>query len=351
MRVLCCPDSFKESISATDAAAAMARGVRAAGAEADVCPLADGGEGMVEALVAATGGAMRTSRVTGPLGEPVDAAWGLLPDGGAVIELASAAGLAQVPVARRDPTKTTTFGVGELIRAALDAGATRIILGIGGSATTDGGTGAAQALGVRFIDAQGMMTGGQLARVTAIDPSALDPRLRRVTITVACDVTNPLTGPNGAAAIYGPQKGATPAQVCELDDGLQHLASLLPVDSALPGMGAAGGFGFGAVAFLGATLRRGIELVLDAAHFDARVAMCDLVLTGEGKLDAQTMSGKTIAGVLQWACGKRVVALVGRVEGEPPCEYRVIGQGLSSGESMRRAGELIERAARDVVAG
>lgn len=350
MRVLCCPDSFKESISSIDAARAMARGVRAAGHEADVCPIADGGEGTVEALVAATGGALRTTRVTGPMGEPVDAPWGLLPGGTAVIELAAAAGLALVPLDRRDPTKTTTFGVGELIGAALDAGAKRIILGIGGSATTDGGCGAAQALGVRFGGTSGAMCGGMLCDITSIDTGGLDARLKSVEVTVACDVTNPLTGLRGAAHVYGPQKGATAKQVEQLDAGLAHLASLCGVDATLAGAGAAGGFGYGAVAMLGATLRRGIELVLDAVRFEERVAVCDLVLTGEGKLDAQTAQGKTIAGVMGRARGKRVVALVGKVEGEPGCEYRVIGAGLTTEESMARAGELLERAARGVVA-
>lgn len=345
MKVLCCPDSFKESISATDAAEAMARGVRAAGAEADVCPLADGGEGTVEALVAATGGELRVTRVRGPLGDHVEAAWGLLPDGAAVIELAAAAGLALVPTDQRDPEKTTTFGVGELIAAALDAGAQRIILGIGGSATTDGGCGAAQALGVKFAGIDGWPRGGVLSSIHAIDRSGLDPRLANVTITVACDVTNPLTGPNGAAHVYGPQKGATLNQVDRLDAGLRHLASLCDADDAMPGAGAAGGFGYGAVAFLGATLQRGIDLVLDAVKFDERVADCDMILTGEGKLDAQTLSGKTIAGVLNRSRNKPVTALVGRVEGQPPCAFRVIGEGLPAVESMRRAGELLEKAA------
>lgn len=365
MRVICAPDSFKESISAADAAAAMARGVLNARPDAavDRCPIADGGEGTVEALATAAGGELRRDRVTGPLGEPVDAAWASLDDGEtAAVELSAAAGLALVPRDRRDPTRTTTFGVGELIRRALDAGARRIILGIGGSATTDGGSGAAQALGARFLSGgepiTQPMTGGLLARVDAVDLGKLDPRLADVRIEVACDVTNPLCGPAGAARVYGPQKGATPEQVEQLDAALAHLAERLGADPNLPGAGAAGGMGFGAVAMLGATLRRGIDLVLDALRFDERVRGCDLCLTGEGRLDGQTLHGKAVAGVAQAAArhGVPVVALVGSV-GEGWERHReagverviVIGEGLPREESMRRAGELLEHAAAEAV--
>lgn len=371
MRVILAPDSFKESLGAADAAAAMARGVKRAVADAqiDLCPIADGGEGTVEAMLSATDGRPRLTRVTGPLGEPVEARWGVLGtgDGAAVMEMASAAGLALVPTDRRDPTKTTTHGVGELIRAALDVGAKRILLGIGGSATTDGGTGMAQALGVRFLDAGGNvikqpMAGGLLASVAKIDMAGLDPRIAATTITVACDVTNPLTGPNGAAAIYGPQKGATPAQVKLLDDALAHLAGLLKEQvgadiQTLPGSGAAGGLGGGLVGFLNATLQKGIGLVLEAVRFEQRVAGCDLCLTGEGRLDGQSLSGKACLGVAQAATRHRVptIALVGSLgsHAERTLEaglkaYHVIGEGLPAAESMRRCAELLERAAHKV---
>lgn len=365
MHIVIAPDSFKGSLSALAVAEAIERGVRAVFPDAEVhkVPIADGGEGTVEALVAATRGRIERRTVRGPLGEPVQAHWGVLGDGStAVIEMAAASGLPLVPKERRDPRITTTYGTGELIRAVLDAGLTRLIIGIGGSATNDGGCGAAQALGATFFDDGGLIhppiTGGLLASVRRIDLASLDPRLSRVALSVACDVTNPLTGPDGAAHVYSPQKGARPADVAALDEGLRSVAAVwrtqLGADvEALPGAGAAGGFGGGAVAMLGAKLRRGIELVLEAVGFDDKLRGCDLVLTGEGRLDGQTLRGKTIAGVAAAAQRHRVpvVALVGSV-GEGWQRHRemgverviVIGEGLPREESMRRAGELLERA-------
>jgi glycerate kinase len=320
MRILIAPDKFKESLSASAAAAAMARGATAAcpGAQVDLCPVSDGGEGLVEALVQATGGTRRLSRVAGPLGEPVEAGWGVLGDGHtAVIEMAQASGLALVPPDRRDPRRTTTFGVGELIRFALDSGLNRFILGIGGSATNDGGTGMAQALGGVFPGTQGLMTGGQLQAIQAVDLSRIDPRIKEAAFTVACDVTNPLTGPRGASVVYGPQKGASPPVVAELDRGLGHLAGLLRgVDPAAPGAGAAGGLGFGAMAFLGARLLPGADLVLDAVGFDRRVAHSQLVITGEGRMDAQSLSGKLCVAAARRAArlGVPAIACVGLLE-------------------------------------
>jgi glycerate kinase len=244
MRVIVAPDSFKESLTALEAAAAMARGAASAGAVVDLCPVADGGEGTVEALVRATDGEVVRARVTGPLGEPVDAAWGLLGDGAtAVVEMASAAGLPHVPPDARDPTSTTTFGVGELLRAALDSGRPRIALGLGGSATCDGGVGMAQALGVRFDGAPTRAAGRDLTRIRAIDTREADLRLESTEIVAACDVANPLLGTRGAAWVYARQKGATPGQVDDLERGLAHLAALLTdVDATEPGAGAAGGW-------------------------------------------------------------------------------------------------------------
>jgi glycerate kinase len=374
MRVVCAPDSFKESLTAAEAADAMRRGVllAAPAAGVDVCPIADGGEGTVAAMLAATGGEAMMTRVDGPLGDPVDATWGMLGNADAttaVIEMAAASGLPLVPVDQRDPTRTSTRGTGQLIKAALDAGARRIIVGIGGSATNDGGAGMAQALGVRFIDASGNaitqpMTGGLLSRVARIEVSCIDPRVANAQITAACDVTNPLTGPRGAAAVYGPQKGATPEQVKMLDDGLSHLAHLLRkqlgVDvQQLPGAGAAGGLGGGLVAFVGAALKPGIDLVLDAIDFSNRVAGASLCLTGEGRLDGQSLSGKACLGVAQraGAAGVPTIALVGsvgddadRTLGAGLASYHAIGQGLPVDESMRRAAELLERATARVVA-
>ncbi len=399
MKVICAPDSFKESISAADAAEAMACGVRRAMPDAvtDLCPVADGGEGTVEALVVATGGSLRQTVVMGPLGAShaqVNATWGTLnpksesgrasepgrvgpdptasspPRRMAVIEMASAAGLALVPVAQRDPRHTTTFGVGQLIRAAMDDGATRLIVGIGGSATNDGGCGAAQACGVRFFDEVDRLidepiTGGDLLRIERIEMTSRITRLDKVGITIACDVTNPLTGPDGAAATYGPQKGASPEVVAQLDDGLRHLASLIRRDVGIdiettPGAGAAGGLGGGMLAFFGASLSSGIELVLDAVRFDARVADTDLCLTGEGRLDGQSLSGKACLGVARAAAvhGVPTVALVGatgpnadRALDAGLSRIITIGAGLSAAESMRRADELIEAVAGRVVAG
>ncbi len=369
MRILIAPDSFKETLGAREAAEAIARGWLAARADdaLDLCPMADGGEGTVEALVAATGGEIRSTRVVGPLGQPVQAQWGVLGDGTtAVIEMAAAAGLHRVPTDRRDPTRTTTYGVGELIRAALDTGRTRIILGIGGSATTDGGAGMAQALGVRFASAaRGIaqpLTGGELHAINHVDRTTADSRLKTATITVACDVTNPLTGPDGAAHVYGPQKGATPGQVEQLDAGLTHLAALLPeTDPTLAGMGAAGGLGFGLVAFCGAMLERGIELVINAVDFDRRAAAADLVVTGEGRIDAQSIQGKTCIGVAQRAAkyGTPTIALVGsRGDDADVCLARglreihtIVGGGVTIEQSLAAAADCLAALARRVAAG
>jgi glycerate kinase len=308
VRVIVAPDSYKGSLSAVEVAAAMARGVRAAFPDADVVeiPIADGGEGTVDALVAATGGRVEERAVRGPLGEPVRARWGVLGSGdAAVVEMAAASGLPLVPPGRRDPRVTTTYGTGELLRAALDAGLRRVVVGIGGSATNDGGAGLARALGVRFLDASGAELpdgGAALARLERVDVSGLDPRVASAEIVVACDVDNPLTGPRGASAVYGPQKGATPEVVRELDAALARYATVAREATgrdvaAVPGAGAAGGLGAGLLLFTPAALRPGIALVLETVAFDARVRGAALVLTGEGRTDAQTAMGKAPVGV------------------------------------------------------
>lgn len=329
MKIVIAPDSFKEALSARDACEAIARGIRRVRPDAviDAVPMADGGEGTVDALIAATGGEARETAVCGPLGDPVTARWGRLgPDGTtAVLEMAAASGLALVAPERRNPEQTTTYGTGELVRAALDAGATRILVGIGGSATTDGGAGAAQAIGVRFLRHDGRefdpgLAGGLLGELDRIDLGARDPRIATSDIQVACDVDNPLCGPRGAAAVYGPQKGATPEQVRRLDANLAHLAKCIRRDLGrdvrdVAGAGAAGGLGAGLVAFFGASLRSGIRLVMDAVGFEARIRDADLVITGEGRLDGQSMMGKVIDGVGR-ACkraGVPVIALVGAI--------------------------------------
>lgn len=355
MKIILAPDSFKESLTAVEAAEAMARGVQAArpDAQVDHCPIADGGDGTVDALVAATGGTRHLTEVSGPLGEPVEAEWGMLGDGNtAVIEMANASGLRLVPTDQRDPTRTTTFGVGELIRAALDTQARRIVIGIGGSATNDGGTGMAQALGVRFTQPDGGdcvcgLAGGGVPGIARIDLSSRDPRIDDAEIIVACDVTNPLTGPEGASAIYGPQKGATPDVIEQLDAGLAHLASLIDhVDATVPGTGAAGGLGFGLLAFCGARLERGIEMVLDAVNFNDRLDAADLVLTGEGQMDGTSVHGKACLGVAQRAAAQGVptIALVGSIG---PHAQRTLEAGLAAYFSICRSPMTLEAAMRD----
>jgi glycerate kinase len=320
LKVLFAPDSFKGSLSAPEAARAMAEGWRRVwpSAECVLLPVADGGEGTLDALVTATGGRAVTKIVTGPLGEPVTARWGLLGDGEtAVVELAEAAGLTLVPPARRDPKVTTTYGVGELLlSAATHPGVRRVIVGLGGSATNDGGAGILAALGMRFLDVQGQVLppgGAALAELASLDRSGLRLDPAAVDLLIACDVDNPLTGPRGASAIFGPQKGATVEDVARLDAALANfarVASRVPI----PGSGAAGGAAFGLLyLFPEAVLRPGIGLVLDAVGFDRHLSGTDLVLTGEGRLDAQTLGGKTVAGVA--ARAKRAGVPVGAVVG------------------------------------
>ncbi len=312
MLIVVAPDSYKGSVSALGVAQAMARGILRVFPEAEVrqIPIADGGEGTVDALVAATGGAIRNAEVTGPLGEKITAHWGILGDGRtAVIEMAAASGLPLVPPAQRDPRITTSFGTGELIRAALDAGLRSIIIGIGGSATNDGGVGMAQALGARFFDAEGHPLppgGAALARLQTIDLSGIDARLGEAQITVACDVDNPLCGARGASAVFGPQKGATPETVAELDAALAHFADCARQATGrdvalLPGAGAAGGLGAGLMYFTAAKLRPGVEIVLEAVGFADLVEDAAFVVTGEGRTDFQTAFGKAPVGVAKLA--------------------------------------------------
>ena len=326
MRVVIAPDKFKGSLSAAAAAEAMSRGVLLAcpGASVDVVPMADGGEGTVDALVAATGGSVREALVTGPRGESLRARFGLLGDGRtAVLEMAAASGLVLVPSELRNPLVATTRGTGELMLAAVAAGANRLIVGIGGSATNDGGAGLGQALGFRLLDDEGhdlKPGGGDLRRLSRIDSSRRRHELDSVEVAVACDVTNPLCGPSGASAVYGPQKGATPEMVELLDRNLAHFASIVERDLGvairdLPGSGAAGGLGGGLVAFAGGKLSPGIELVIKAVDLESRLEHANLCLTGEGWLDGQSAFGKTAVGVARLAKSLRcpVLALCGSI--------------------------------------
>jgi glycerate kinase len=312
MRILIAPQSLKGSLTAAEAGSAIAQGVRAiyTKAEIEVVPVADGGEGTVQALVDASGGKIIQKMVTGPLGEPVLAFFGLMGDGStAVIEMAACAGLPLVPPEKRDPRITTTYGVGELILAALDYGSRHFIIGIGGSATNDGGAGMAQALGAALLSRQGTEIargGAALATLAHISTSSLDTRLQKCSVEVACDVTNPLCGPSGASAVYGPQKGATPAMVEELDKALEHYAQIIEQDLGMsvreiPGAGAAGGLGAGLIAFLHATLRPGAQIVFEAVNLEERIRKADLVITAEGQIDAQTAYGKSVGAVAEIA--------------------------------------------------
>lgn len=399
MKVVIAPDSFKECLLAAEVASALAEGVLEACPDAvvDLCPMADGGEGTVEAMVAATAGQIMSVDVFDPLGGPIRARFGLLGEAAprlpgevglaaavakagsdvprvqamcqdrvAVVEMAAASGLALVPPDKRNPLRTTTFGTGRLILAALDTVARRIIVGLGGSATVDGGCGCAQALGVIFRGRDGQplisgIGGGALAEIEDIDMSARDRRIERTDIRVACDVTNPLTGPQGAAAVFGPQKGATAEMVVQLEAGLSHLADLirrrLGLDvEKLPGAGAAGGLGAGLVAFAAAKLQRGASIVAEAVGLRRRLAGADLCITGEGRLDVQTRSGKTAFAVAQLAreAGVAVICIPGQAMADAPVETfalvrPLVAGGITPREAMRHARELLRRRAADAV--
>lgn len=370
MKIVVAPDSFKGSLKSPEVARAMAAGVRRALPDAAIVelPVGDGGEGTLDALVAATGGDFERHTVVGPLGEPVTARLGLLGDGETVfVEMAEASGLSLVPVSRRDPLRATTYGTGELIRAALKTGRKRLLIGIGGSATNDGGAGALQALGVRLLDGAGTELppgGAALENLASLDCSGFQSPAG-VEVMVACDVTNPLLGVEGASAIYGPQKGASPADISRLDRALAHFAVRVAQNlgkdwKEAPGAGAAGGLGFALLAFLGARLERGVSLVLNAVRIDDALEGADLVLTGEGRIDRQTTAyGKTLTGIGERArnAGVPVLALAGSL-GEDLGDYRSAGIGgvatvvpgpMALEAAMSGAAVLVEDASRRLV--
>ena len=366
LKIVIAPQSFKGNISALEAARAIERGVLSAepSAVTVVAPVADGGDGTLDALVEGTGGQFIRSTVTGPLGQSVEATWGVMGDGRtAVIEMARASGLAMVPPRRRNPRLTTTRGTGEIIKEALDKGFGHIIVGLGGSATNDGGAGAAAALGARFLDAKGRPLpdgGAALIRLDRIDISKLDPRLAATTFVAATDVTNPLCGPTGASAIYGPQKGASAEVVEELDVALLNLGNLILRDVGkevidLPGAGAAGGLGAGLMAFAGSEVRSGIDMVCDVLDFDSHLEGASLVITGEGGADRSTIFDKAPVGVARRALAKGVptILLAGTLgQGhEELYDHGIAGilsiadRPMSFDQSLRRTGELLEAAA------
>ena len=365
--IVVAPDKFKGSLTGMQAARAIAAGASRAAPSATlrICPMADGGEGTVDAFVER--GAKRIgARVCGPRGAPVNADFALQGDT-AILEMASASGLQLLSDEERDPSRTSTFGTGELILAALDAGARHAIVGIGGSATNDAGTGMLRALGVRFLDANGTEIDGPIGEyrgLATIDVSGLDERLQSTSIEVACDVDNPLYGPDGATRTFARQKGATPAQIEELEATLRHVAGIAAATlgrdrSAVPGAGAAGGLGFAFDAFLGARLERGVDVVARACGLDDLLTGASLCLTGEGKIDLQTLHGKTIDGVARHAAahGARTIAFGGAIEADAATALAKRGieaipiapAGTSPEESIRRAAEFLERAAETAV--
>lgn len=371
MKIVIAPDSYKESLSATEVAQAIEKGFREIFPDAQYVsvPVADGGEGTVEAMIAATKGSQHTAFVTGPLGEEVNACWGMSGDSKtAFIEMAAASGLALVPPELRNPLITTSRGTGELILHALEHGAKNIIIGIGGSATNDGGAGMVQALGARLSDANGTEIGnggGSLMSLNSIDISGLDPRLSTCTIRVACDVTNPLTGEQGASRIFGPQKGATEELIVELDRNLGHYADVikksLSVDvKNVPGSGAAGGMGAALMAFLGAELGSGIEIVTQALNLEEHIHDCTLVVTGEGRIDSQSIHGKVPVGVASVAkkYHKPVIGIAGSLTRDVGVVHQygidaVFSVLTSIGtleEAFRGAFDNIYRASRNIAA-
>ncbi len=354
MKIVIAPQTFKGSISALDAAGAMRKGILEVipDAETLLVPVADGGDGTLETLVEGSGGEIRETEVCGPLGERRAAEWGAMGDRvTAVIEMARTSGLALVPLDRRDPLNATTYGLGEVVGAALDDGFRRFIMGIGGSATNDAGAGMAQALGVRLLDDTGdelPYGGAALTALDRIDLSGIDPRIGESSFLVACDVSNPLTGPEGASAIYGPQKGATPEMVRTLDAALSHLSEIVRRDLGaeienLEGAGAAGGLGGGMVAFLNAELRAGVDIVLDTVGLDEALEGADLVLTGEGALDYQTVYNKAPIGVAERArrLGIPVIAIAGTLGDR----YRLVHEhGIDAALAITNAPMNLEEA-------
>jgi glycerate kinase len=371
MKIVIAPDSYKESLSALEVATQIEAGFREIFPDARYVklPVADGGEGTVEAMVAATEGSRVDITVTGPLGKPVAAFYGLSGDGQcAFIEMAAASGLERVPAAQRNPLLTTSWGTGELIRHALDGGVKHIIIGIGGSATNDGGIGMVQALGAGLLDEKGKPLGyggRELERLASINIDGLDARLQDCRIEVACDVTNPLTGKDGASAVFGPQKGATPEMVAQLDRALEHYAKIILRDLdidvlKMAGGGAAGGMGAALYAFCGAELRQGIEIVTEALGLDELVRDADLVITGEGRLDSQSIHGKVPVGVARVAkrYDKPVIGIAGSLTKDVgvvhdhgvDAVFSVLYTICTLEEALEDAGDNLCRAARNIAA-
>lgn len=370
MKFVLAPDSFKESMTAKEVCLAMEKGIKKANDKITCIhvPMADGGEGTMQSLIDATNGKMYTLRVIGPLGDEVEAMYGILGDNETgILEMASASGIQLIPPKKRNPLKSTTYGTGQLIKTCLDHGIKRLLIGIGGSATNDGGVGAIQALGGKFLDKDGKelsFGGGELGKLHHIDLSNFDKRLENIAVEVACDVSNPLCGERGASNVFGPQKGATPEMIKILDANLAHYAHIVKKQFNkdvinIPGAGAAGGLGAGLMAFLNGTLKKGIEMVIEYTGLEEKVKDCDMVWTGEGSIDFQTQYGKTPLGVALIAkkYNKPVIALAGRVGEDIEILYEKgidsifgIMKGVSSiDEALTQGKKNVENTSENIV--
>lgn len=365
MKIVVAPDSFKENLTAKEVAEIIEEGIKRVFPQAKVIriPLADGGEGTVEAMVEARGGKIVLQKVTSPLGEKIKGRFGILDDGfTGIVEMAQASGFSLVPRPQRNPLLTTTYGTGELIKAALDRGCQRIIVGVGGSATVDGGAGMAQALGAKLLNRPGKQIafgGGNLGEIVSIDMSSFDSRVKNTKVLVASDVDNPLCGPKGAASVYGPQKGATPEMVKILEKNLAHFAMMIKKYlnkevKDIPGAGAAGGLGAGLIAFLGAEPRSGIKLMIEASRLEERIKGADLVISGEGRIDEQTAYGKAPIGVAEIAEREKVPVIImgGEIRGDVKALYErgvdavvsCIDRILPLAEAMKEARQNLRQA-------
>lgn len=370
LTIVLAPDSFKESMTAKEVCEAMERGIKKVNSNITCIhvPMADGGEGTMQSLVDATKGKVYSLKVDGPLGDQVEAQYGILGDGEiGILEMASASGIHLVSPEQRNPLLTTTYGTGQLIKACLDHGVKKLLIGIGGSATNDGGAGVIQALGGRLLDKQGTelaFGGGELGKLSTIDLSNFDSRLKDVIVEVACDVSNPLCGESGASNVYGPQKGATREMISILDDNLRHYADIIKKQLGkdvldVPGAGAAGGLGAGLMAFLNGSLKKGIEMVIEYAGLEEKVKDADMVWTGEGSIDFQTQYGKTPLGVatVSKKHNKPVIALAGRVgegidvlyESGIDSIFGITKGATSIEEALAKGQENIEKTAENII--
>lgn len=373
MKVIVAPDSFKGSLTSIQAACAMEKGIKKAAqnykenVEIIKVPMADGGEGTVEAVISAVGGKIISTKAIDPLGREINSFFGILPDNTAIIEMAAASGLNLLKPGEGNPMKTTSYGTGQIIKAALDIGCTKIILGIGGSATNDGGVGMCQALGIKFLDNKGEeigFGGGQLNKIESIDVTGIDPRIANITLTIASDVQNVLTGKTGASAVYGPQKGATQEMIEILDNNLLHFAQIIKRDIGIdilniPGSGAAGGLGGALMAFFNSKFRSGIEVIIELTKFEEKIKDATLIITGEGSTDYQTLYGKVPFGIAKVASKYKipVICISGALgygyedlyDAGLGALFSIVNRPMTLEEAMERGEELLEKITTNVI--